>query len=405
MRKTVLLSILAAVTLSAIVLGNALASPNKQASSDTAPFDLVLAVFTDANDRGLLADTLNEALADLFIEYLIAPETGETADQVRARLSTEDQTTLEFLIAILTDANDRGLLSDTLNEIISDLFIEYLIVPETGETDEQVKERLAVDPTPTPTDTPISTPTPTPTSRADTQTSIATPTPSPTPTPPTPTPTATPTPYANTPATGMLTISGTTRVGETLTANTSGISDEDGMENANESFSYTWWADGGLLRKTGIVATYIVWPDDAGMRLEVTASFRDDRGNLERFESAPTSVVTATVPDPPANLTVSPSGAGALSTGWEAPTWDLIELLRHGLVGDGGSPVTSYTVQWKEAADSWDNAADVSSATVTGTSYTIMNLTASTQYAVRVLATNAIGNGSFTSEKTATTGS
>ena len=401
MRKTVLTSILTAVTLSAIVLGNALASPNGQASADSAQFGLVLAVLDDANNRGLLSDTLNEALADLFIDSLIAPEAGETSDQVRARLSAEDQTALEFLIAVLTDANDRGLLSDTLNEAISDLFIEYLIVPGTGETAEQVKERLAVDPTPTPT----ATPTPTPTQRAVTQTSIATPTPSPTPTPPTPTPTATPTPYANTPATGMPTISGTTRVGETLTANTSGISDEDGMENANESFSYTWYAGGGYLRKTGIIATYIIWPDDVGMRLDVTVGFSDDRGNSELIDSAPSSVVTATVPDPPANLAVSPSGAGALSVGWEAPTWDLIELLRHGKVGDGGSPITAYTVQWKEAADSWDNAADVSSATVAGASYTIMNLTVSAQYAVRVLATNSIGNGSFTSEKTATTGS
>ena len=420
MRKTVLLSILTAVALSAIVLGNALASPNEQASADSAQFDLTLAVLADANDRGLLSDTLNEVVADLFIEYLIAPGTGETADQVRARLSAEDQTTLEFLITVLTDANDRGLLSDTLNETLSDWFIEYLIAPETGETDEQVKERLAVYPTPTPTGTltptptptPIPTgtptPTPTPTPPADTQRSIPTPTPTPTGTPtptPTPTPTATPQVVANTPATGMPTISGTTRVGETLTANTSGISDEDGMENANESFSYTWYAGGGYFRKTGIIATYIVWPDDVGMRLEVSVGFSDDRGNSELIDSAPSSVVAATVPDPPTNLAVSPSGAGALSIGWEAPTWDLIELLRHGLVGDGGSPITAYTVQWKEAADSWDNAADVSSATVTGTSYTIMNLTASTQYAVRVLATNSIGNGSFTSEKTATTGS
>ena len=44
MRKTVLLSILTAVALSAIVLGNALASPNEQASADSAQFDLTLAV-------------------------------------------------------------------------------------------------------------------------------------------------------------------------------------------------------------------------------------------------------------------------------------------------------------------------------------------------------------------------
>ena len=46
---------------------------------------------------------------------------------------------------------------------------------------------------------------------------------------------------ANSSATGMPVISGTAQVGETLTADTSGISDEDGLENA--TFSYQWLAD------------------------------------------------------------------------------------------------------------------------------------------------------------------
>ena len=46
---------------------------------------------------------------------------------------------------------------------------------------------------------------------------------------------------ANRPATGALTIMGTAQVGETLTADTSGISDADGMTNA--TFSYQWLAD------------------------------------------------------------------------------------------------------------------------------------------------------------------
>ena len=45
----------------------------------------------------------------------------------------------------------------------------------------------------------------------------------------------------NTPATGLPTISGTARVGETLTANTSGIADENGLENI--TFTYQWLAD------------------------------------------------------------------------------------------------------------------------------------------------------------------
>ena len=43
---------------------------------------------------------------------------------------------------------------------------------------------------------------------------------------------------SNTPATGAPTITGTVRVGETLTANTTDISDSDGLNNA--TFTYQW---------------------------------------------------------------------------------------------------------------------------------------------------------------------
>ena len=45
----------------------------------------------------------------------------------------------------------------------------------------------------------------------------------------------------NNPATGTPTISGTAQVGETLTADTSGIDDADGLSNT--TFSYQWQAD------------------------------------------------------------------------------------------------------------------------------------------------------------------
>ena len=48
-------------------------------------------------------------------------------------------------------------------------------------------------------------------------------------------------PPANSPATGAPAITGTARVGETLTADTSGIADADGLTGA--SFSYQWLAD------------------------------------------------------------------------------------------------------------------------------------------------------------------
>ena len=49
------------------------------------------------------------------------------------------------------------------------------------------------------------------------------------------------TPDSNSQATGEPTISGTPQVGQTLTASTSGISDDDGLTNV--SYSYQWLAD------------------------------------------------------------------------------------------------------------------------------------------------------------------
>ena len=71
---------------------------------------------------------------------------------------------------------------------------------------------------------------------------------------------------------------------------------------------------------------------------------------------------------------------------WQAPS------------SNGGSAVTGYKVQWKEAADSWDTAADVSQATETGTTYTITSLKGGVEYAVRVIATNDVGDGPASTE-------
>ena len=55
-------------------------------------------------------------------------------------------------------------------------------------------------------------------------------------------------------------------------------------------------------------------------------------------------------------------------------------------VGDGGSPITGYKLQWKKTADSWDTLADVSETMVTATTHTITGLTGGVEFRVRVLA-------------------
>ena len=108
----------------------------------------------------------------------------------------------------------------------------------------------------------------------------------------------------NNSATGEPTISGTPRVNETLTADTSGINDDDGLTNQN--FSYKWFRFDGtdeteITGATG--STYDLTVDDVGQRIRVKVSFNDDLGNAEGpLSSLPTDAVA------PSNLLVSNTG-------------------------------------------------------------------------------------------------
>ena len=91
-------------------------------------------------------------------------------------------------------------------------------------------------------------------------------------------------------AVGAPTISGTAQVGETLTANTSGIADEDGLENV--TFTYQWLADDAeIAGATG--STYTLADADAGKAIKVQVSFTDDAGNDETLTSAASGTVAA----------------------------------------------------------------------------------------------------------------
>ena len=108
---------------------------------------------------------------------------------------------------------------------------------------------------------------------------------------------------ANNPATGAPTISGTARVGETLTASATGIADTDGLTNA--TFTYQWLADDAdIAGATG--STYTLVAADAGKAIKVQVSFTDDAGNAESLTSAATTAaalppLTASAHDVPAS--------------------------------------------------------------------------------------------------------
>ena len=97
-------------------------------------------------------------------------------------------------------------------------------------------------------------------------------------------------PRANAPAEGAPAIRGKARVGGTLTASTSGVSDADGLGNAE--FAYQWLRGGAdIPGATG--ATYTVVDADEGERLKVRVEFTDDAGNEESVTSAATKAVAA----------------------------------------------------------------------------------------------------------------
>ena len=97
------------------------------------------------------------------------------------------------------------------------------------------------------------------------------------------------------PAEGAVTISGTAQVGQTLTADPSGITDTDGLTTA--TYTYQWLrvdAD-GVSNETNIganAATYTPVAADVGKQIKVQVSFTDDRGHVETVTSAATVTVT-----------------------------------------------------------------------------------------------------------------
>ena len=96
-------------------------------------------------------------------------------------------------------------------------------------------------------------------------------------------------PDDGTPATGLPVITGTARVGQTLTVDTSAIADEDGLDNV--SYSYQWIRNDGtndadIGGQTG--STYTLTDEDVGKSIKVRVSFTDDADHEETLTSAAT---------------------------------------------------------------------------------------------------------------------
>ena len=179
----------------------------------------------------------------------------------------------------------------------------------------------------------------------------------------------------NTPATDAPTISGTARVGETLTADTTGISDGDGLGNA--TFAYQWLADAAEINGA-TASTYTLVAADEGKAIKVSVSFTDDAGNDEELTSAATGAVAAAPPTPNTPATGAPTITGAVQVG---------ETLTAGATGisdSDGLGNATFAYQW--LAD----AAEINGATAS--TYTLVAAYAGKAIKVRVSFTDAAGN-------------
>ena len=97
---------------------------------------------------------------------------------------------------------------------------------------------------------------------------------------------------ANSPATGGPGIIGSLLAGETLTATTENIEDEDGLTGA--VFAYQWIRSDTDI-EGAISSTYTMTDDDEGKAIQVRVTFSDDAGNGESL----TSYARLSAPPPP----------------------------------------------------------------------------------------------------------
>ena len=192
----------------------------------------------------------------------------------------------------------------------------------------------------------------------------------------------------NTPATGVPAISGTAQVGETLTADTSGIADQDGLSSA--VYRYQWLADDADIADATATA-YTLVDADAGVAVKVKVSFTDDAGHEETLTSAATDTVSFTVQQQTANTPAT--GVPAISG--TAQVGETLTADTSGIADQDGLSSAVYRYQW--LADD----ADIAGATA-GT-YTLVDADEGATIKVRVSFTDDAGNEeSLTSAATAT---
>ena len=183
----------------------------------------------------------------------------------------------------------------------------------------------------------------------------------------------------NSQATGAPAITGTVQVGETLTADTSGIADEDGLDNV--SYRYQWLVDNAAIAgATG--STYTLVEADVGKAVKVRVSFTDDPGNPESLTSAATDAVAAA---PAANnpATGAPTITGTVQVG------ATLTADTSGIADADGLDNASFAYQW--IANDGKTDSDITDAT--SSTYALVAADEGKTVKVRVSFTDDVDNG------------
>ena len=151
---------------------------------------------------------------------------------------------------------------------------------------------------------------------------------------------------SNTAPTGQPTISGTPQVGETMTADTSGIADADGLTSV--SYAYQWTAGGSDIDgATG--STYTLTASEQGQTIQVRVTFTDDDDNAETRTSVATEAVAA-------KSNTAPTGQPTISG--RPQVGETLTASTSGISDADGLSNVTYSYQWTAGGSDIGGATD-----------------------------------------------
>ena len=186
-------------------------------------------------------------------------------------------------------------------------------------------------------------------------------------------------------------IAGVPKTGDILTATTSGIADDDGLENA--SFSYQWVrhdqvtnTDTDIPGETS--STYTVTREDRDSAIKVRVDFTDDGGNYETLTSFALLIL------PPVNTpaTGAPAVNGTVRVG------EKLTVDTYAVSDDDGMTNAAFTYQWIRS----DGATGTDIEDATSASYPLVDADVGNTIKARVSFTDDAGNPeTLTSQATA----